>query len=55
MIYATTHPRNNPYLAVSNVYLEQVKVMIGSPQDSNTGDGINGSLDNITNHNLAGS
>jgi hypothetical protein len=52
--YAMTMPRNNPFLGMAPVYQQQISVMVGTPQDSN-GDGINGSLDNITNHNLTGS
>ena len=54
--YALTTPPNNPFLGLPGVtkYQDQTTVMVGTPQDSN-GDGVLGWLDNITNHNLAGS
>ena len=52
--YGLTTPPNNPFIGLPGHYTDQITIMVGTPQDSN-GDGTPGWLDNITNHNLAGS
>jgi hypothetical protein len=52
--YAFTVPPNNPFLGLSPTSNQGITSIVGAWVDVNN-DGLNGTLDNITNHNLSGS